>query len=122
MRHLSISNRSGFTLVEVLVAMVIMLVGLLGLLQSINISMEHNVKNHLREEATRVGEREMNVFRTNPGVTALKRISSTVLPNKSFVVTKTATPFAGSQELEVVVRWKFKNMSTQHMVRSILSN
>ena len=122
MRHLSISNRSGFTLVEVLVAMVFMLVGLLGLLQSINISMEHNVKNHLREEATRVGEREMNVFRTNPGVTALKRISSTVLPNKSFVVTKTATPFAGSQELEVVVRWKFKNMSTQHMVRSILSN
>ena len=122
MRHLSISNRSGFTLVEVLVAMVIMLVGLLGLLQSINISMEHNVKNHLREEATRVGEREMNVFHTNPGVTALKRISSTVLPNKSFVVTKTATPFAGSQELEVVVRWKFKNMSTQHMVRSILSN
>ena len=34
-------NKKGFTLVEVLVAMGIMMVGLLGLLQSVNIAMNY---------------------------------------------------------------------------------
>ena len=121
MPAISMSNRSGFTLIEVLVAMVITLVGLLGLLQSINLAMEHNVRNHLREEATRVGEREMNAFRANPSALALKRITSATVPNKRFIVTKSSNAFASSQELEVVVRWSFKNLSTQHRVKSIVT-
>jgi len=118
----SLSNSSGFTLIELLVASVIMMVGLLGLLQSINIAMEHNIRNNMREEATRIGEREMNALRANPSDMALKRISSTMLPAKRFIVTKTATPFSGSRELEVVVKWGYRNMSTQHRVKTIVSD
>ena len=50
------SSSSGFTLIEVMVAMVITLVGLLGLLQSVNLATEHNIKNALRDEAVQVGE------------------------------------------------------------------
>jgi type IV pilus assembly protein PilV len=125
-----ISNRSGFTLIEVLVAMVITLVGLLGLLQSINIAMEHNVRNHLREEATKVGERVMNDFRslpfdrltaTNSHMTVLSKMQGF---SKSFDVSHTATGVGGStdsRELEVIVTWSYRNTPTQHRVKSIRS-
>jgi len=128
MPAISISNRSGFTLIEVLVAMVIMLVGLLGLLQSINIAMEHNVKNHLREEATKVGERVMNDFRSLPfdRITAtsghLTVTSKMQGFAKSYDVSHTATSVGGStesRELEVVVAWSYRNSPTQHRVKSI---
>ena len=119
-----ISNRSGFTLIEVLVAMVITLIGLLGLLQSINIAMEHNVRNHLREEATRVGEREMNIFRaTTATSTLVKQFPSVILPSKTFNVTRTSTSIgtSNSQELEIIVGWDYRNIQTQHRVKSIRS-
>jgi type IV pilus assembly protein PilV len=117
-----ISNRSGFTLIEVLVAMVITLVGLLGLLQSINIAMEHNVRNHLREEATRVGEREMNIFRaTTATSTLVKQLPSLIVPSKTFNVTRTSTSIgtSNSQELEIIVGWDYRNIPTEHRVKSI---
>ena len=125
-----ISNKSGFTLIEVLVAMVITLVGLLGLLQSINIAMEHNVRNHLREEATKVGEQVMNDFRslpfdrltaTNSHLTVLSKMQGF---SKSFHVSHTAASVGGStesRELEVVVTWRYRNTPTQHRVKSIRS-
>jgi type IV pilus assembly protein PilV len=102
--------------------MVIMLVGLLGLLQSINLAMEHNSRNHLREEATRVGEREMNVFRATTATSTLfKRFSSATLPGKVFTVTRTSTPVgtSNSRELEIIVGWNYKNKPTEHRVKSI---
>ena len=122
------SNSTGFTLVEVLVAMVIMLVGLLGLLQSVNIAMEHNVRNHLREEATSVGERVMNDFRAMPfdlitATNAHQTVKSKLKGfSKSYDVTRISNSVGGSldsQELEVVVNWSYRNMPTQHRVKSI---
>ena len=122
------SDNSGFTLVEVLVAMVIMLVALLGLLQSINIAMEYNVRNHVREEATSVGERVMNEYRSRP----FESLSSgkVMVPSKirgsskSYDVSYSANAVGGStdsRELEVIVRWSYRNMSSQHRVKSMRS-
>lgn len=46
-----------------MIAIVIMMVGMLGLLQSLNIAMEYNLKNHLRDEAVLVGQKYMNIQR-----------------------------------------------------------
>ena len=102
--------------------MVIMMVGLLGLLQSINLAIEHNARNHLREEVTRVGEREMNAFRANPADRTTRRISSATMPGRMFTVTKSAQSFANSLDLTVDVTWAFKNMSSRHRVKSIVAN
>jgi len=53
-------NSKGFTLIEMLVAMVIILVLLLGLVQAALLSIDSNLRNLLRDEAVRVAEQRMN--------------------------------------------------------------
>jgi prepilin-type N-terminal cleavage/methylation domain-containing protein len=55
----SLNNR-GFTLVEMLVAMVIMLVLLLSLVQAAILSIDGNLRNLLRDEGVRIAEQRMN--------------------------------------------------------------
>ena len=108
--------------------MVIMLVGLLGLLQAINIAMVHNVRNQLREEATSVGERVMNDFRALPfdlitATSGHQTVTSKLKGfSKSYDVTRSSGGVGGSldsRELEVIVKWSYRIMSTQHRVKSI---
>jgi len=117
-------NKSGFTLIEVMVEMVIMLIGLLGLLQSVNIATEFNLKNQLREEATRIAENTMNDMRTspfaavfNPLTTASSRVRNS---QKEYVVRRSVTAMStGSREYQVDVKWKFKNYSATHSILSV---
>jgi len=60
------SSNRGFTLVEMLIAMVIILVALLGLVQAALLSIDNNLKNLLRDEAVRLAEEQMNVFKSLP--------------------------------------------------------
>lgn len=114
-----------------MVAMLITLVGLLGLLQSVNVATEHNLKNELREEAVQVGEDQMNSLR----VKAFDNISSAYTPrqvpsrllgfSKNYTVTRSSNPYplppdpATSKELIVNVGWTYKNESFQHEVHSM---
>lgn len=120
-------NKSGFTLVELLVAMVIMLVGLLGLLHSVNIAMEYNLKNQMRNEVVRVAQDAMNDMRSK----SFDSVSSTitVVPsalrniNRTYSV-KRSVISAGtdvSRKYQVDVKWKYKNISTTHSVMSVRS-
>lgn len=117
------SNRSGFTLIEVMVAMVIMLVGLLGLLQSVNLATEVNLKNHLRDEATRVAETVMNEMRTAPfeaNYSNFTTVASKIRNSaKGYRVRRTSTNLSDSKEYQVDVRWKYKNYSATHSIVSV---
>lgn len=122
----SINNNRGFTLIEVLVAMVITLVGLLGLLQAVNLATEHNTKNQLRNEALQVGEDYMADLRVKP----FDEISTNVLVpsrlrgfQKDFVVIRssTAIPNSTARELSVKVSWAYKNVSSHHELRTVKS-
>src|SRR5512136_2934964 len=79
--EMSHPNNGGFTLIELMAAMVITLVGLLGLLQAINVAMEHNLKNQLRDEAVLVAEQWMGNLKTR-GFSQLSGLSG--LPNDKF--------------------------------------
>lgn len=100
-----ISDSRGFTLVECLVAMVILMVGLLGLLQTMNFAMSKSMETACRNEALQLaGERMMNKRSK-----AFDSISSTTSAPPGFSVQR-------------VVRSVYKNYSGQEVVSSITAN
>ena len=60
------NNDRGFSLVEMLVAMVIILVAILGLFQVTLLSIDSNVINVLRDEAVRLAEERMDQLKSLP--------------------------------------------------------
>lgn len=124
-----INNNSGFTLVEFLVAIVILMIGLLGMLQGINVAMEKNVENVLRNEAVMVADERM-MFKRGKQFEALSTITSNIYMQrysrgvfKNFSVSEIvslATP--SSKEVRIDVNWKHKNIRNTHSVSSVVSN
>lgn len=57
--HAKLSKR-GFTLVEVMISLLIISILLLGLVKVAALSIDHNMRNLLRDEATRIAEQGMN--------------------------------------------------------------
>jgi type IV pilus assembly protein PilV len=114
----------GFTLVEVLMAMLVMTVGLLGLLQSVNVAFEHNTRNRLRQEALLVGEEQMNDLRRTansalsyPNFTCAVRVVAGV--NKKFSVIRDCQQMQDSNRLSVRVGWSFKNVSATQVIYTL---
>jgi len=114
-------SSAGFTLVELLVSMVIMVIGLLGLLQTVIIATERNLQNQLRDEAIQVGENSLNSMAVRP-FTMLTTVSRTTqVPSKVRAFTKTYTVTQSlsnlgteSKQLLVDVRWGFKDYTSYH--------
>lgn len=122
-------NRSGFTLIEFLVAIVILMVGMLGLLQSINLAMQKSVENALRAEAIIIADEEMGHKRakTFTALSSPQTVSSRVLRSargiqKSYSTTVTLTqPTDRSKQIIVNVSWKNKGVRSNHGISSIVS-
>jgi len=124
----SYKNSGGFTLVEVLVAMVIMVIGMLGLLEAVNVAMEHNLRNQLRDQAVYVGEKTLNEMRGAAFDDATFDSYSATIPmsirgvNKTYKVVSTSIPLgADSKQYEVVVKWTYKNRNFQNQVVTVRS-
>jgi type IV pilus assembly protein PilV len=121
-----------------MVAILILIVGLLGLLQAINLSMDVNLRNHLREEAVSVGERAMNELR-NKGFDNISVASPSYnyatyqVPSKirgtskSYSVSRSSTVLSEqntkpvTKQLEVVVRWTYKGVEYENRVTAPIS-
>lgn len=123
---------SGFTLIEVMVAIVIMMVGMLGLLQSINVAVEYNLKNHLRDEAVYVGEKYMNIQRGKTFDSLSATYATRYEPSKvrgsgkSYSIEMSASdlstdPATPSKQLKVLVKWTYKGVEYQNSVTAPVS-
>lgn len=130
----SIRNNSGFTLVEVMMAMLIAVIGMFGVLETISVTLQHNLKNELRNEAVKVGERYMtelrgkNFGRYSDAYTTFRSTSKVRGVSKDYTVERTTEDLAldetGSpttKRLEVVVKWAFRNTSSQNRVVSVVA-
>lgn len=119
-------NNKGFTLIEVLVASIILTVSMLGTLQAITFSMQHNLNNYSRDESVRIAEERMNELR-DTSFTALASGSSVVTRKyknvtRTFNVNWTVTSLStNSFAIQVVVNWTILGKVYSHSVTSIIS-
>lgn len=126
----SISNNTGFTLVELLVALVITMVGLLGLLSAINLSISTNLGNALRFQATGIAEDVLNKAKQQPFSNTSSWTRTTGTPplddyylygaKKNYSVTRTITSFTDTKRITVGVSWLYRNQRLEHTVSTIM--
>lgn len=131
--RISRQNNRGFTLVELMMAMLITVIGLMGLLESVNLAMGYNLKNQLRDEAVLIGEQQMGVLKATPFNQVLP--STTVQVDsrlrggftKFFTVKSESTTWSAPDQpdqaklLTVTVTWTYKGIMYTHEVKSTRS-
>jgi type IV pilus assembly protein PilV len=106
-----------------MVAILIMMVGLLALLQSINIAINQNMTSFKRDEGVRIAEQKLNESRKTP-FASMAFASYTVNRNmRSFVqkyaVFQTVSSFSSTKKIRVRVTWTHKGTQYQHQVSSM---
>lgn len=128
-----LNNKDGFTLIEFLVALVILMVGMLGMLQAINLAMDKNLESVFRNEAvmladetimTEVRNKSFESVSTTvaspPKTGALRNIQGIF---KNYSVQKIVSqPTAKSKEVVINVTWKKKDVPYSHSVSTVISS
>lgn len=128
---IAIRNKSGFTLIEFLVAIFILMIGLLGLLQSVNLAINHNMQNDLRNTAVLVADEEMaktlSVGYDNISSGSPKYVQRPVLKvMKNYSVVRVVSQVssgtvASTKQIDLVVSWKYKQARYTHGVSGMLT-
>jgi len=122
---LPLNNRYGFTLIEVLVALLILMVGMMALLSAATEAISLNLDNLLRDEAVQVADAKMRVVKGNKSATfasPFNNISTTShetsklrAKSLSYTVSLSSSSTGGNSNLlQVLVSWNFKNNTKQH--------
>jgi type IV pilus assembly protein PilV len=115
--------------VEVVVAILILMVGLLALLQAINLSIVTNLQNEMRTQGTMIGEDQMARIKSLPfsNITATGEKTVTVpvalrsaLVNFS-VTKKVDNVSSATKRVNVGVRWHHRGNIYEHVVSSVVT-
>ena len=114
----------GFTLVEMLMAMLVMTVGLLGLLQSVSVAYRQSLKDKLRKEATLLAEARMHAwcrvaFDNISYGTVMSESGEKLVggaPWKFTIARKAEKVGSRTAKLEVDVIWMTKGETATHQI------
>lgn len=122
----SLKNNRGFTMIEVLAAFVILIIGLLGLLTAVNVAMVHNLKNAMRDEVTRIASSTMHDMRSQPIDSVVSDAAATPVASRlrsmtgQYQVMRTVTDLDSlSKQYQVDVTWTYKGESVTHSITSV---
>jgi len=112
-------------LIELLVSLVITMVGLLGLLAAINLSIATNLGNEMRLQAIGIAEDTLNEAKQQPfaNITASWTKNSDYYMRgikKNYTVAKAVTSFTDTKRITVGVSWLYKNQALEHTVSTII--
>lgn len=119
-------NSKGFTFVEVLVALVILMVAMLGILQVMVMAMQQNLEIYSRDEAVRIAEQTMNELR-NSSFTGLNNATYNVSRRykqftRTFNVNRTVSALSSdSRSVELRVSWTINGKTHNHSITSLIS-
>ena len=119
---------SGFTLIEVMIALTVLLIGMLGIAAMLVTSIDANENNKRSTEATYLAEQQMELFRGEPYsqvvnmnaadlanntcINALGNNTSAYPPRlykRIWSVMNNSTSLNSPKTVAVTVNWKYKN-------------
>jgi type IV pilus assembly protein PilV len=115
--------------VEVLVAMLILMVGLLGMLQVINLAIRTNMQNEVRDRAVAIAEDQLAREKSLPFDQILSAGEEIInVPSKirsasvNYTVTKRVDDVGNSKKIDIGVRWQHRGDNYEHVVSSLVTN
>ncbi len=124
------TNKKGVSLVEVMIALVILLLVFLALMQTALVSIDANMTNVLRDEAVNIAEMRMDEARntafdslTIGGPTAQPQVLRNIrnIANFQYNVTRTiAGAGADNRQVTIAVTWNWKENPYTHSITSIV--
>ena len=123
MQQIALLNKKGLSLVEVMIALVVMLVVFLALMQTALVSISSNMINVLRDEAVSIAEMRMNEARNIPfdslvpGSPQIERRKIRNLKDPSnpsldfpFTTNTNITNLGGdNKQINITVTWEWKD-------------
>ncbi|NLJ29503.1 MAG: prepilin-type N-terminal cleavage/methylation domain-containing protein [Deltaproteobacteria bacterium] len=121
-----IQNKEGFTLVEVLVAMVVLLLGLLASLFGVMTALDHNLANAMRNEAMTIAQQQMENARSTryealvDGDTSSQVQRQFRKAQRTFDVNTNVTAVDNIKRIIVTVQWTLKNRTHSFSLESIV--
>lgn len=123
-----IIHHAGFTLVEVLIALVVLLLVSLALLQTAMLSIENNMINVLRDEAVGIAEMRMNEVRNTSFGSLVEGTSTDSVTRNlrnitsfSYNVTRTISDLnVDNKQVNITVGWTWKGQDYTHTITSIV--
>lgn len=126
MQTVKTKNEKGFTLVEVLVALLVLTVGMLAIFEGLVMYMTMNLNNLCRDEAVKIAEEKINYLRSigsSPGSGSeiiRRRIRDF---NRNFLVNWDSNAISKtSYTIRVSVSWNISGKEYTHSALSILTS
>ena len=122
-------NKKGVTLIEMMIALVILLIVSLALMQTAIIGMNVNLQNALRDEAVNIAEMRMNQLRSLPFDSISPGAETPVTRNfrgftETYNSTRTINAFtANSQQIKqifILVSWDYRGKTYNHGITTIV--
>lgn len=118
-------NQSGFTLIEILIAFVIILIVMLGLLNLTAQVTEVGVRNAIRDEAVRLAEEIMDQERAKP----FDEIKETPLDKRTRTIRNVSFDYwydidiSGSDDAKIItvgISWDYRGKEYTHNISSVV--
>jgi len=120
-------DKKGITLVEVMIALVVLLLVSLALMQTALVGIDSNMINVLRDEAVSVAEMEMNEARNSAFDSLTGTLTGTVqrnirnISNFTFNITRTIIDLTtDNKRVDISVAWTWKGNPYTHTITSIV--
>lgn len=123
-------------MVEVLIALVIFMIGMLGLLEAINVSIVSNIRNDMRTQAAAIAEGQLAQKKSLPYAnitTTINKPHTFAMPIKvrsaqlNYSITyyvdsiPTGALDPNAKRVNIGVRWSYKGNNYEHVVSSIVT-
>lgn len=115
-----LQDKCGFTLVEFLVALVILSIGLLGVLQALDTSIRHNLSNKLRANAMMIADQTMARQHASMPVVGAAVNNYNVGTVTYTVNTVVGNLTANSKTVNVTVTWQDRGLAKNHIVSTVI--